>query len=278
MAVVGAGTIGRSVAHALATTGHHVLLLDTTDQLLDQSIRQLRRDLRFERLLGQVQDRDDAEVLRRIEPTTDYARLAQAGFVIENTTEDWDVKREVYQQLDQLCAPGVVFAANTSCVPITRLAAQTTRPEQVLGMHFMNPVPVKPVVEMVRGFHTSPETVARARALLAAMGKEGVLVEDSPGFVANRVMMLAVNEAAYLVHEHVAEPAEVDRIFTSCFGHPMGMLATADLIGLDTVLLSIEQLHDRFADSKYRPCPLLRRMVDAGHLGRKSGQGFFTYT
>ncbi|MEZ0069285.1 3-hydroxybutyryl-CoA dehydrogenase [Streptacidiphilus sp. MAP12-20] len=279
VAVVGAGTIGRSVAHALAAAGQQVLLVDVSTGVLDASMARLRQDLRFERLLGggAGRGRVDATVLARIEPTTRDERLAEAGFVIENTTEDWDVKRGVYRRLDQVCRPQAVFAANTSCVPITRIAAQTGRPEQVLGMHFMNPVPVKPVVEMVRGFHTSPGTIDVARRLLAGMGKEGILVEDSPGFVANRVMMLAVNEAAYLVHERVAEPADVDRIFTSCFGHPMGMLATADLIGLDTILYSIEQLHDRFADSKYRPCPLLRQLVDAGHLGRKSGRGFFRY-
>ncbi|MFD9903984.1 3-hydroxyacyl-CoA dehydrogenase family protein [Streptomyces sp. NPDC059063] len=280
VAVVGAGTIGRGVAQSLAATDHHVVLVDTADDVLDAALRSVRRDLRMARLLGGPRDADrpdDAAVLARIEPTTDYQRLAAADFVVENTTEDWDVKSEVYALIDTICAPGTTVAANTSCIPVTRLASRTGRPGDVLGMHFMNPVPLKPVVEMIRGEHTTDATIQRARTLLAQMGKEGILVDDSPGFVSNRVLMLAVNEAAFLVQERVAEPAEIDRIFTSCFGHSMGMLATADLIGLDTVLRSIEMLHDSFGDSKYRPCPLLRRMVDAGHLGRKSGRGFFTY-
>ncbi|MEI5102644.1 3-hydroxyacyl-CoA dehydrogenase family protein [Streptomyces sp. PmtG] len=277
VAVLGAGTIGCGVAQSLAETGHQVILVDTADDVLDAALTGVRRELRMARLHGRPRDADDSAVLARIEPTTDYQRLAGADFVIENTTEDWDVKSAVYPLIDTICAPGTTVAANTSCVPVTRLAGRTTRPGDVLGMHFMNPVHLKPVVEMVRGEHTTEAAIDRARTLLAQMGKEGILVEDSPGFVSNRVLMLAVNEAAFLVHERVAEPAEIDRIFTSCFGHSMGMLATADLIGLDTVLRSIEMLHETFGDSKYRPCPLLRRMVDAGYLGKKSGRGFFTY-
>ncbi|MER5638834.1 3-hydroxyacyl-CoA dehydrogenase family protein [Kitasatospora sp. NPDC002227] len=275
--VIGAGTIGRSVAHALAVTGHRVLLVDTAQEILDDALAKVRRELRFARLLGADAAQDDAGALARITPTVSLAPLAEADFVIENSTEDWEVKRAVYRELEAACRPGVVFAANTSCVPVAKLAAETARPELVLGMHFMNPVPHKPVVEVIRGALTADSTVERAEQLLAGMGKSGVLVNDSPGFVSNRVLMLAVNEAAFLVQEGVAGPAEVDRIFTSCFGHPMGMLATADLIGIDTVLLSIEMLEQSFADPKYRPCPLLKEMVAKGHLGKKSGQGFFSY-
>ncbi|WP_441247477.1 3-hydroxyacyl-CoA dehydrogenase family protein [Kitasatospora sp. McL0602] len=275
--VIGAGTIGRSVAHSLAVTGHRVVLVDTSKEILDDALGRIRRELRFARFLTADAAQDDAGALARITPTTDLGPLAEVDFVIENTTEDWETKRAVYHRLEKACRPGVVFAANTSCIPIARIAAETARPELVLGMHFMNPVPHKPVVEMIRGEQTAEETVTRARELLAGMGKQGVLVNDSPGFVTNRVLMLAVNEAAFLVQEGVAEPADVDQIFRNCLGHPMGMLETADLIGIDTVLLSIEMLEESFADSKYRPCPLLREMVAKGHLGKKSGQGFYTY-
>ncbi|OLZ67260.1 3-hydroxybutyryl-CoA dehydrogenase [Streptomyces sp. IMTB 2501] len=278
--VVGAGTIGRGLAQSLAMTGHDVVLVDIAEAALGDALAQIRRDLRFARMLG-AQSAGAHEpvdtVLERIRPTTDHAELKAAEFVVENVVEDWDVKSEVYRILDSVCPADTVFAANTSCVPITRIGAQTRRPDRVLGMHFMNPVPLKPVVEVIRAVHTSDATVETALRLLSGMGKEGIVVNDSPGFVSNRVMMLAVNEAAYLVYEGVADAASVDRIFTTCFGHRMGMLETADLIGLDTILRSIEVLHERFGDSKYRPCPLLRQLVDAGYLGRKSGRGFHTY-
>ncbi|WP_405683536.1 3-hydroxyacyl-CoA dehydrogenase family protein [Streptomyces sp. NBC_01387] len=278
--VVGAGTIGRGLAQSLAMTGHEVVLVDIAEEALDDALAQIRRDLRFARMLG-AQSAGAHEpvdtVLERLRPTTDHAELKAAEFVVENVVEDWDVKSEVYRILDSVCPEETVFAANTSCVPITRIGAQTRRPDRILGMHFMNPVPLKPVVEVIRAVHTSDATVETALRLLSGMGKEGIVVNDSPGFVSNRVMMLAVNEAAYLVYEGVADAASVDRIFTTCFGHRMGMLETADLIGLDTILRSIEVLHERFGDSKYRPCPLLRQLVDAGYLGRKSGRGFHTY-
>ncbi len=275
--VVGAGTIGTGLAQSLAATGHRVKLVDLSTGILDRALGQISRDLRLSRLFGSPPEQPSEAVLGRIEPAIDYGVLARADIVVENVVEDWDVKREVYRRLDAVCAPGTVLAANTSCIPITRIAAQTGRPDRVIGMHFMNPVPLKPVIEMIRGEQTSESTVNRARELLAQMGKEGILVNDSAGFVANRVLMLAVNEAACLVSEGVAEAAVVDRIFTSCVGHKMGMLETADLIGLDTVLRSIEILHESFGDGRYRPCPLLRQLVAAGHLGRKSGQGFYTY-
>ena len=278
--VVGAGTIGRGLAQSLAMTGHEVVLVDIAEEALDDALAQIRRDRRFARMLG-AQSAGAHEpvdtVLERLRPTTDHAELKAAEFVVENVVEDWDVKSEVYRILDSVCPEETVFAANTSCVPITRIGAQTRRPDRILGMHFMNPVPLKPVVEVIRAVHTSDATVETALRLLSGMGKQGIVVNDSPGFVSNRVMMLAVNEAAYLVYEGVADAASVDRIFTTCFGHRMGMLETADLIGLDTILRSVEVLHERFGDSKYRPCPLLRQLVDAGYLGRKSGRGFHTY-
>jgi len=276
VAVVGAGVIGRGVAQNLAASGHETLLLDVSADVLTSALAQIRRDLRFARFHSTPVE-DDAAVLARIRATTEIDALADADFVVENVVEDSDVKEQLYARLDEVCRADVVFAANTSCIPVTRLAARTSRPDRVLGIHFMNPVPLTTTVEMIRGWQTSDETLDRARSLLTAMGKSAVLVQDSPGFVSNRVLMLAVNEAAYLVQERVADPAAIDEIFRNCFGHKMGMLETADLIGIDTVLRSIEILHEEFGDSKYRPCPLLRRMVEAGHLGRKSGQGFHTY-
>ena len=185
--------------------------------------------------------------------------------------------RALHAELDVVCPPECVFAANTSAIPITRIASATGRPEQVVGIHFMNPVPLVAAVELIPGFHTSPQTVARTRTLLATLGKEVIEVRDSPGFVSNRILMLTVNEAANLVGESVAAVEDVDRVFTACFGHHMGPLATADLIGLDTVLDSIEVLHECFRDGRYRPSVKLRELVDAGLLGRKTGRGFYTY-
>jgi 3-hydroxybutyryl-CoA dehydrogenase len=209
--------------------------------------------------------------------TTSYEALAEVDFVVENVVEKWAVKREVYPRLDRLCRPQVIFAANTSCLSITRLAAQTARPERVIGMHFMNPVPLKPTVELIRGHHTSRETVEAAQEFLAGMGKDAIVVEDLPGFVTNRVLMLTINEAVFVVQDRVAPAEDVDRLFRSCFGHKMGPLETGDLIGLDTILDSLEVLHESYGDDKFRPAPLLRKMVDAGLLGRKSGRGFYDY-
>jgi 3-hydroxybutyryl-CoA dehydrogenase len=276
--VIGAGVIGMGVAQSLAQAGHEVILLDLTDPILAHARETIARDLRFQRMLAPGSAKGDGPaVLERIRCTTTYEPLREAGFVVENVVESWPVKAAVHQQLDCCCPPECVFAANTSAISITRLASVTQRPSQVLGMHFMNPVPLKPLVEVIRGYHTSDGTIEAGRRLLASMGKEGVVVGDMPGFVSNRVLMLTINEAVYLLQEQVATAQDVDRIFKLCFGHKMGPLETADLIGLDTVLLSIEVLQESFEDSKYRPCPLLRKMVAAGLHGRKSGQGFYTY-
>ena len=276
--VVGAGVMGVGVAQSLAQTGHRVVLLDLSDEVLARARAEIEKNVRFHGMFTKTKGGPSAaEVLEKIHFTTDYAPFAGADFVIENVTEKWEVKSPVYPVLDEVCRPHACFAANTSAYSITRIGSLTRRPEKVLGMHFMNPVPQKPVVEVVRAFHTTQETIDTAQALLAAMGKEGIVVNDMPGFVSNRVLMLTINEAVWLIQDGVAPVEDVDRIFKTCFGHRMGPLETADLIGLDTVLYSIEVLYESYNDTKYRPCPLLKKMVDAGLHGRKNGRGFYDY-
>jgi 3-hydroxybutyryl-CoA dehydrogenase len=276
--VVGAGVMGVGVAQSLAQAEFRVLLVDLNDEILERARRRIKENIRLYALLKKegAAPRADA-LMERITFSTDSRVLGEADFLIENVIEKWEIKRDLYQRVDSVCHSRTIFAANTSAIPITRIASATKRPTKVLGMHFMNPAPLKRMVEVVRGFHTAEETIDVARSLLARMGKDCVIVNDSPGFVSNRVLMLTINEAVFLVHERVASPVEVDLIFKECFGHKMGPLETADLIGLDTILLSLEVLYESFSDSKYRPCPLLKRMVDAGLYGRKSGEGFYPY-
>lgn len=274
--VVGAGVMGTGVAQNLAQSGHRVVLVDLSKEILAEALTLIERNARMSRLLGGPAV-DPAEVLNAITVDVEMSALADVDVVIENITENWDAKREVYESLERHCRPDTIFVANTSAIPITKIASVTKRPSQVVGVHFMNPVPMKPAAELIPGFHTSSETVETIRELLTSMGKKGIDVNDACGFVSNRVLMLTVNEAAYLVHEGVADAETVDEVFRSCFGHPMGPLETADLIGVDTILYSVEVLYENFSDSKYRPCPLLRQMTDAGLHGRKSGRGFHTY-
>jgi 3-hydroxybutyryl-CoA dehydrogenase len=285
--VVGAGVMGIGLGQNLAQTGHEVVLVDIADEVLARAREEIQKNLRFFGMFqkgaaggaGAGAKREPADVvLGRITFTREVEALGDVDFLIENATEKWAIKKEIYPRIDAACPERTVFAANTSCIPITRIGAATRRPDRVLGMHFMNPVPLKPMVEMIRGYHTSEETIATARQLLSQMGKDGILVNDAPGFVSNRVLMLTINEAVFLVQDGVAEAAQIDQLFKTCFGHKMGPLETADLIGLDTILYSIEVLHECFADSKYRPCPLLQKMVDAGLHGRKSGKGFYDYS
>lgn len=276
--VVGAGVMGAGVAQDLAQAGMRVLLVDVTDDRLEKASQQIVQGTRMQSLFKAPANKLKGDaVLNNVSFSTDTAIFRDADFIIENVTERWPIKEVVYRDLDHVCREDVIFAANTSAIPITRIASATKRAPRVLGMHFMNPVPAKRMVEVIRGYHTSEETIESARELLARLGKDCIVVNDSPGFVSNRVLMLTVNEAIFLVHDQVAPVEDVDRIFRECFGHKMGPLETADLIGLDTILLSIEVLYESFCDDKYRPCPLLRKMVDAGHYGRKSGRGFYTY-
>lgn len=276
--VVGAGVMGIGVAQNLAQTGHQVLIVDISEDILDKAKHEIRNNIRFQGFFkkGDRQGNSD-DIIGKIEFSTSYKILENADFVVENVTEKWDIKREVYTLLDSICPADCVFAANTSAIPITRIASVTKRADKVLGIHFMNPVPMKPMVEMIRGYHTSETTIETAKKMLAQMGKECIIVNDSPGFVSNRVLMLTINEAIFLLQDQVATAEDVDKIFKGCFGHKMGPLETADLIGLDTILFSIEVLYENFNDSKYRPCPLLKKMVDAGLYGRKNGKGFYVY-
>ncbi len=278
--VVGAGTIGRGVAQSFAEHGFSVVLVDIDAAVLTSATSSMRQLIRLQSLFVGSEERTGIDVeasLARIKTSTDVADLALVDFVIENVTEDWDIKRAVYQDIDRITRPEVVLAANTSAIPITRVAAVTGRPDRVLGLHFMNPVPMMHMVEVMRGVHTSQKTLDLAAGLLRALGKEGVVVGDFPGFITNRVLMLTINEAIFSVQDGVASACDIDRIFKGCFGHKMGPLETGDLIGLDTILNSITVLYEGYRDSKYRPAPLLQQMVDAGHLGRKTGRGFYDY-
>lgn len=275
--VVGAGVMGVGVAHALAQSGLQVVLLDNSEEALTSARQEIKNSVRAFALFSKGAIPDTRELLARIHYTSAPEQLAAVSFVIENVTEKWEIKKPLYEQIDGICPPEVVFAANTSAIPITKIASATRRAPRVLGMHFMNPVPMKDMVEVIRGYHTSAETIDVAKALLAKMNKECVVVEDSPGFVTNRVLMLTINEAIFLVHEGVSSAPDIDRLFRSCFGHKMGPLETADLIGLDTILLSLEALYENMSDPKFRPCPLLRKMVAAGLHGKKSGEGFYPY-
>lgn len=277
--VVGAGTIGRGVAQTFAQHGFEVVLVDVAPAQLENALGQIRTDLRMQSLFrgsGGV-PADPAEVLGRIKTGTDMALLGSADFVVENVTEDWATKESVYRTLDRVCRPGTVFAVNTSAIQITRIASVTARPADVLGLHFMNPVPLMDTVEVVRGHFTSDAVLGVATELLDMVGKTAVVVADVPGFVTNRVLMLTINEAIFCVYEKIASAEQVDQIFRGCFGHKMGPLETGDLIGLDTILNSLTVLYENYRDSKYRPAPLLQQMVDAGLLGRKTDRGFYDY-
>lgn len=276
--VVGAGVMGIGVAQNLAQTGHQVILVDISEDILDKAKQEIRNNIRFQGFFKKGEPKETPDgIIEKIEFSTNYKSLENVDFVVENVTEKSDIKNQVYSLLDSICPADCVFAANTSAIPITRIASVTKRTDKVVGIHFMNPVPMKPMVEMIRGYHTSDTTIETAKKMLAQMGKECIIVNDSPGFVSNRVLMLTINEAIFLLQDQVASVEDVDKIFKSCFDHKMGPLETADLIGLDTILFSIQVLYENFNDSKYRPCPLLKKMVDAGLHGRKSGKGFYVY-
>ncbi len=277
IAVIGAGTMGRGIAHVCADHGHQVVLQDVDSKILGNSMELIRRGLEKSLQRDSVETGSVAAVLDRIRPTTGWEDAAGSEMVIEAVVEKFELKREVFRRLGDLCDPGAILASNTSSIPITRLAAATKRPERVIGMHFMNPVPRMKLVEVIRGLQTDRETVDSTVALAKQLGKVPVEVRDFPGFVTNRILMPMINEAVTALMEGVAEAEGIDRIMHLGMNHPMGPLRLADLIGLDVCLHVMEVLFDGFKDPKYRPCPLLRQMVDAGWLGRKTGRGFYTY-
>jgi 3-hydroxybutyryl-CoA dehydrogenase len=276
--VVGAGVMGIGVAQSLVETGHEVALIDVSVDALERARRDILRAIGLRRMSNPNSLAvDPAAAKKRLTISPNLESLKSVDFVIENVTEQLELKRDIFRRIDAICGDNAVFAANTSTIPITLLASFTCRPSRVIGMHFMNPVPLKPLVEVILGRQTSREAVDAAKQLLAALGKECVVVKDSPGFVSNRVLMMTINESISLVEEKVASAEDVDRIFRGCFSHKMGPLETADLIGLDTILLSLESLEKQFKSPKFRPAPLLCTMVAAGRLGRKTGRGFYSY-
>ncbi len=275
--VVGSGQMGSGIAHVAASAGLSVLLADTAPEILVRARAAIEKNMDREIAKGKKTADEKAAALRRIRETADLSVLSGADLVIEAVTENESVKRDLFGRLDALLPPECLLASNTSSISITALAASTSRPERFIGMHFMNPVPVMALVEVIRGIATSDETAAAIEGLARKMGKTPIFCNDFPGFVSNRVLMPMINEAIFALFEGVAEKEAIDGILKLGMNHPMGPLALADFIGLDTCLAILRVLHDGFGDPKYRPCPLLVKMVDAGWLGKKSGRGFYTY-
>jgi 3-hydroxybutyryl-CoA dehydrogenase len=275
--VVGAGTMGSGIAHVFARAGFRVLLCDVEQRFLDRALSQIRTNLGREAAKGKLPEADIEPTFARITPTIDRESLAAADFAVEAASERFELKSEIFRALDRILLDTAILATNTSSISITKLAAQTGRPAQVIGMHFFNPVPVMALVEIVRGLATSDATFTAVHALAVKLGKAPVEVNDAPGFVSNRVLMPLINEAAFAVMEGVATAEAVDQVFKLGMAHPMGPLTLADFIGLDVCVDILRVLQEGYGDPKYRPCPLLVRMVDAGWLGRKSGRGFYSY-
>lgn len=278
--VVGAGVMGSGVAYNLAYTNHNVVLVDVSEEVLRKAEERISNTHRLAVFLNKNADKRPGVIeknFKNIRFTTDYSILKDCRFLVENINENWELKARLYKQLDEICNPECIFAANTSCIPITKIAGITGRPDKVIGIHFMNPVHFKNTVEVIRGYHTSEECLATTIEFLKEMNKVAITVNDNPGFVSNRISHLFMNEAAYVVQEGVATASQVDEIFKKCYGHRMGPLETADLIGLDTVVDSLKVLYENYQDPKFKCCPLLQKMVYAGLYGRKSGEGFFDY-
>jgi 3-hydroxybutyryl-CoA dehydrogenase len=277
VAVVGAGQMGNGIAHAFALGGYQVTIYDISDAQLASAMKTIRQNLERQAKKGAIEDAIIETVLSRITPTREISALAESDFCVEAVTENEALKLEIFRKLDELVQPSAVLASNTSSIPITKIASATRRPDRVIGMHFMNPVPIMKLVEIIRGHATSEETFQTASTLASRLDKEVAVAEDYPGFIVNRVLIPMINEAVFALYEGVASVEDIDRGMRLGTNQPMGPLALADFIGLDTVLAIANVLYDGFKDPKYRPCPLLVKMVNAGSLGRKSGIGFYSY-
>jgi len=275
--VIGAGQMGNGIAQVAAMSGVDVVMNDIATEFVEKGIGTITKNLDRSVGKGKISKEDRDAVLGRIKSSVDFKDMASVDFVVEAATEREDLKFKIFRDLDEICRPEVILATNTSSIPIGRIAAQTRRPEKVIGMHFMNPVPVMKLVEVIRGLPTSDDTFEVTWALSEKFGKTPALANDYPGFIANRILMPMINEAVYCLYHGVGTREDIDMVMKLGANHPMGPLALADLIGLDTCLAIMETLNDGFKDSKYRPCPLLRKYVEAGWLGRKTGRGFYEY-
>ncbi|MBG9713060.1 3-hydroxyacyl-CoA dehydrogenase family protein [Bacillus sp. CCB-MMP212] len=276
--IVGAGTMGIGMAVDLVLHGLETVLIDVTEEQLNKAEEKILETVRFAPLINKAFPRmHKEEVLSLISSSTNLDEVAECDYIVENVPENWQIKEPIYRRLDEICKKDTIFGVNTSCISITKVGGVTKRPDKIIGMHFMNPVYMKPSIEVIRGHLTSDETVEKAQSFLKQLDKDAIVVNDQTGFVSNRISHLFMNESAWVVMDGVATPKQVDDIFKKCFGHTMGPLETADLIGLDTVLHSLNVLYEEYQDPKFRCCPLLKKMVDAGECGRKSGKGFYAY-